>query len=170
MKTALAVLCLLSSGLFSGSHAQLPDPVHRWALDETSGETATDTGAASDPAKVHLTLDGSAEFIGPPGYDVRLPNSASDKTSSLTFPGGVKLTGANGITVAAWVRFDSFAGNSGTILALDDCTGTATAHGNHFYLANVAGTDRAQLSISNSAARQKKTHVAQPPETRFSLW
>ena len=105
----MKLLILLS---LAAAVAAVVDPVHFWALKENAGEeTAADTGSSS--TKARLSLHGTtAAFLGFPEYGVKLGGGAA-----LLFPNGVQFAGNNGVTVAAWVRYDSFS-SAGTIFAM----------------------------------------------------
>ena len=97
--------------------ATLTCPQHLWTLKESCWETtADDTGCA--PEKVRLSLIGDGVgFLGPPKVGAQL-----DGASEILFPNGLSFAGTDGVTVAAWVRYDSFTA-AGTLFAFDDCNG-----------------------------------------------
>ena len=93
-----------------------------------------------------LALTGDAAFRGPDvGGGVLLPNGdgGATKTSFLDFGGGFVFAAVEGVTVAAWVRFDSFQ-NAGTILDLRDADDS-----NRIRLQTYGTTRRARWHIKN---------------------
>ena len=104
----MKLLILLS---LAAAATALIQPVHFWALKENAGEeTAADTGSSFTKARLYLGYN--AAFLGFPEYGVKLGGGAA-----LLFPNGVQFAGNNGVTVAAWVRYDSFS-SAGTIFAM----------------------------------------------------
>ncbi len=109
MKLPKLLLILLS---LAAAATALIQPVHFWALKENAGEeTAADTGSSFTKARLYLQGTNAA-FLGFPEYGVKLNGGAA-----LLFPNGVQFAGRNGVTVAAWVRYDTFS-SAGTIFAM----------------------------------------------------
>ena len=98
-------------------------PEHRWALTETSGTTAADTGsiAAADANKaLHATIVGNPSFLGGDlggmdfdGVDDDLKLGPLFKFPTSDWDGGFSFS--------AWTRIDEFAGHMFILSLMDVC-------------------------------------------------
>ena len=120
-------------------------PAHWWKLDEAVGNTtAFDAGYGS---AANLTLTGGAAFRGPgAGGGMKLDGSSG----FLDFGGDFAFAAVEGITVAAFVRHDSFQEAMGHILCLKD--GDVS---NRIQLYNLGTNRRARWLIKNNGGTDK---------------
>jgi hypothetical protein len=112
------------------------DPVGDWALNETSGTTAADTGTGNHPATLHGTVTRTAGRIA--GTSAVHFNGTDTDASTA----GPVLNTAGSYTVSAWVRLPSLGGACCYTVASEDSTTNSP-----FLLRYNGATDRWTFSV-----------------------